>query len=195
MTEKKKDKILIIDDDVETREMYSEVFTSANYEVIEASDGVEGLDNATKELPDIIFTGIIMPRMDGFTMIEALRKNTPTAKIPVVINSHLAREEDQRRAQDLNVDDFIVRDLTPPREVVERISAILTGGYYYLDFDTNTKEAQRLMSDLRISSFFACENEQKMKLKMKLVNTKEQKFEAEIICPEETNGPTDTSME
>lgn len=54
--ENKKLKILIVDDDVDLREMYAEVFSNSNYEVIEAEDGVEGLDKATKEIPDIIFT-------------------------------------------------------------------------------------------------------------------------------------------
>jgi len=88
-----KTKILIVDDDVMTREMYVNVFKQSGYEVFEAGDGVDGLDVASRELPDVIFTGIIMPRMSGFELMEALRKAVATSKIPVVISSHIGREE------------------------------------------------------------------------------------------------------
>jgi len=66
-------KIIIVDDDDETRTAYAEIFRNKGFKVLEARDGVEGLDIATSEEGiDAIFTGIVMPRMDGFQMIEAL---------------------------------------------------------------------------------------------------------------------------
>jgi len=120
----KRVKILVVDDDVPTREMYAEVLSKAGYEIIQANDGLEGLDLATKDMPDLIFTGIVMPRMDGFTLMETLKKTVMTANIPVVISSHMGREEDQQRANVLGAKDFIMRDVTPPKQVVERINAL-----------------------------------------------------------------------
>ncbi|MBX4191817.1 MAG: response regulator [Candidatus Doudnabacteria bacterium] len=61
-----KKRILVVDDDAVQKDLYSDVFKDKGYEVIPAADGLEGLEVALKEKPDLIFTGIIMPRMDGF---------------------------------------------------------------------------------------------------------------------------------
>ena len=153
----KNKKVLLVDDDVFTREMYADVFRQSGYAVIEASDGVEGVDMATKERPDVIFTGIVMPRMDGFTLIETLKKNTITASIPVFMSSHLGREEDRKRADTLGVKDFIVRDFTTPAEVVNIVSSVFSaGGEYVVDFDKYNLDAQRLARNLRLNENFQC---------------------------------------
>lgn len=150
-------KILIVDDDVFTREMYADVFRRAGYEVFEASDGVEGVDIATKNLPDVVFTGIVMPRMDGFTLIETLKKHSLTSKIPVFMSSHLGREEDRSRAEALGVKSFIIRDFTSPTEVVNLVSASFSENEEYtLDFDRFHFDAQRLCQDLNLPGDFHC---------------------------------------
>jgi len=182
----KKIKILLVDDDVETREMYAEVLAKAGYEIVQANDGVEGLDITTKEMPDLIFTGIVMPRMDGFTMMETLKKTVMTASIPVVISSHMGREEDQQRANVLGAKDFIMRNVTPPKEVVERINALFvrSGMQYTIDFNPYSMDAQKLARDLSFNTDFQClECNEKTALSLKLVDTKNRIFEAEFICP------------
>ena len=67
-------KILLVDDDETIRGMYDDIFKKEGFEVFEAIDGVDGLDKATKNIPDVIFTGIVMPTMDGFQLMEALKK-------------------------------------------------------------------------------------------------------------------------
>lgn len=152
-----KKKILIVDDDVFTRDMYVDVFRKSGYEVLEASDGIEGVDMATRTLPDAIFTGIVMPRMDGFTLVETLRKSVMTSKIPIFMSSHLGREEDRERAKSLGVKEFIVRDFTTPAEVVNLIGLALSdGGEYVLDFDKYNFDAQRLARDMHINEKFQC---------------------------------------
>jgi len=180
----KKIKILIIDDDSYTREMYKEVFSNENFEVVTAKDGVEGLDKATKENPDVIFTGIMMPRMDGFAMIDALKKNISTCNMPIVISSHLGREVDRQRANTMGVKDFIVRDVTTPREVVERVKAIFAGGDYRIDINAMGMDAPKLAQSLGLNSHFQClECGEKLVLLMKLGARSGKKYEASFICP------------
>lgn len=180
----KKIKILIVDDDHATREMYAEIFRNSDFKVMEANDGLSGLDIAGREMPDVIFTGIVMPRMDGFSMMEELRKNVSTADIPVVISSHLGRETDRQRANTLGARDFIVRDTTPPREVMERIRAIFLGGEYKLDFNAYNLDAQKLARDLGLNQDFQClECGQKMVLRLKMTDAKTRKYEAVFVCP------------
>lgn len=179
----KRNKILIVDDDAQTREMYSEIFKKAGYDVSDAEDGVIGLDKATKELPDVIFTGIIMPRMDGFTMMEALKKNVSTSNIPVVMSSHLGREHDQKKAKEMGVKDFIVRDMMSPNEVLRRINSVfsLEGN---IQFDPYSLDAPKIAKGLNLNGNFQCmECDEKMVLRIKLANDQQGAFEAHFICP------------
>lgn len=182
--ESNKLKILVVDDDHSTREMYAEIFKTAGFNVIKAQDGVDGLDIATRELPQVIFTGIVMPRMDGFSMMEELKKNVSTAGIPVIISSHLGRETDRQRANVLGAKDFIVRDTTPPKEVVERINALFTGGEYMVEFNPYNLDAQKLSRSLGVNSNFQClECNEKMVMKVKIIDVKAKKYEVIFVCP------------
>lgn len=175
--------ILIIDDDVFIRETYADVFRGAGYTVLEAGDGVEGLDLATTKNPDVIFTGIVMPRMDGFMLMESLKKNTATSVIPVFISSHLGREDDKKRANELGAKGFIVRDFTSPAEVVETISAVFAeGGEYMIEFDPFNLDAQRMAKDLSMHNNFQCmECNERLILKLRAGHNSEHK--ASFVCP------------
>jgi two-component system chemotaxis response regulator CheY len=185
MNEFKGRKILVVDDDDFTREMYRDVFREAQFDVVEARDGMEGLDLAIKDTPDVIFTGIVMPRMDGFTLIESLRKNTATSRIPIIMSSHLGREEDRKKAEQLGVRDFIVRDLTPPKEVVGIVSKVFSvGESYVLNFDAYNMDAPELAKDLNLNSNYQCmECDEKMTLKLKLDKTERGWYKAKFTCP------------
>jgi len=181
-----KSKILIIDDDIELREMYAEIFQNENFEVLQASGGAEGFDLATRELPDVVFTGIMMPGMDGFSMIEALRKNPTTASIPFVISSHTGREDDNERAANMGVKDFIVRGVTRPVEVIERIKAVLDAvdAEYRLEFDVSALDAQPLAKELNIGEDFKCSNcGEKLSLGLKFEKQRDGVLEARFFCP------------
>jgi CheY-like chemotaxis protein len=183
---KQKRKILIVDDDDFTRELYVNVFQNNDFEVVEARDGVEGLDRATEDMPDVIFTGIVMPRMDGFSLMEALAKNTTTAQIPVVISSHLGREQDRKRAETLGAKEFIVRDITPPKEVVGKVAQLFSsGGEFLINFDPYSLDAQKMTQQLRLNDNYQClQCGEKMALKLRLSREPgEHWFQAKFVCP------------
>jgi CheY-like chemotaxis protein len=181
----KKIEILLVDDDEATRTVYAEVFRKHGFEVEEAIDGVEGLDKATKNTPDVIFTGIIMPRMDGFALIEALKKNVATSNVPVVISSHMGREEDKNKAKEMGAKDFITRDFVTPNEAVERVLAIFTAEEYRIKFSPNEMDAPKLAKDMNFKENFQCPNcggQLALVVKMKDAKTKE--YSAKFICPQ-----------
>ena len=183
--ENKKPKILIVDDDLELKLLYAEIFRNASFEVILANDGVEGLDKASKELPEVIFTGIVMPRMDGFSMIESLRKTVMTSNIPIVISSHMGREEDKARASELGVKDFIIRGTTTPVEVLDRIKALLTvsSDEFVLEIDASSPGALEIAKKLNFQENFKCSAcGEKIIIKLKLINPQESLFEARLNC-------------
>ncbi|MFB6225694.1 MAG: PleD family two-component system response regulator, partial [Candidatus Paceibacteria bacterium] len=85
--------ILVVDDDELTRNMYVERFEQEReFRIRTASDGLEALQIMTEEeVPDLVFTGIIMPRMNGFDLIESMQDRVKLANIPVMISSHMGR--------------------------------------------------------------------------------------------------------
>lgn len=178
-------KLLLVDDDAETRALYVESLRAVNFDVREGSDGLEGLKIANEFVPDIIVTGIIMPNMDGFSLVNELKKNITTARIPVVFLSHLGREEDKVRAMSLGAKDFLIRDMTSPNDMIERINSILTSKEYILGIDSFNFDAARFAEDFNLNPDFVCAKEKdsgRVALKLRKKNARDEFFEAEIVC-------------
>ncbi len=176
-------RILLVDDDDAIREMYATIFQKNGFIVSEAKDGVEGLTIATKDMPDIVFTGIVMPTMDGFAMMEALKKNVSTSKIPVIISSHLGREEDQQRARDLGAKAFFVQGFHTPNEIIEKIGSIFEAVEYKIKFMPGELDADNLAQDMQISKDFKCVKcGSDLILVMKILNRDNHEFSAKFVC-------------
>lgn len=119
-------KILIVDDDEFLLGVYARNFSDEGFDVLTAHDGQEAWDMILAgNIPDIVFTGITMPRLTGFELIAKMQADQKLAKIPVAVNSHRGRSEDEKLAKKMNVDDFIIQGLTTPVETVRRIELIL----------------------------------------------------------------------
>jgi two-component system chemotaxis response regulator CheY len=181
----KKIKILLVDDDEAIRTTYAEVFRREGYIVTEALDGLDGLDKATKDVPDIIFTGIIMPRMDGFALKEELAKNVATASVPVLMSSHMGREEDRKRAMEMGVKDFIVSGIVSPREVVARVKVMVGNSAkgYRLKFNSTELDAPELDEDLKLNNFQCPDCGTEMNLLLTVMDIEKREFRAGFVCP------------
>ena len=105
----KKYKVLLAEDDKFISLAYKDGLTRAGYSVIYAENGKKALDLTKKEKPDIIMLDIIMPEMNGFEVLEALKKEKTTKKIPVVILSNLGQESDIKKGQELGATDYMIK--------------------------------------------------------------------------------------
>jgi DNA-binding response OmpR family regulator len=174
-------KLLIVDDDADTRDLYADVFRAAEFDVREAEDGLEGLEMVNQIVPDVIITGIIMPRMDGFQFFEALKKNVATASVPVAFLSHLGREEDERRAKEIGAEDFIVRSLVSPIEAVKRIRALVASSEFTVAIDRTAYDSASLADALGIPANYEGEDGRHFVLKLKLRNAERREFDATLV--------------
>lgn len=113
-------KILVVDDSTAISAIIAATLTKEGYTVIEATDGVEGLKLAMSEKPDLIICDSVMPRMDGFTMLRALKANTAIAGIPVILLTSKASGEDEQQAFEAGFLDFIPKPVLPIR-IVSRV--------------------------------------------------------------------------
>jgi len=176
-------KAVVIDDDEDNRTLFAEILRSEGFDVREAVDGLEGYEKISQMAPDVILTGIIMPRMDGFALVESLKKSVMTAQIPVIFLSHMGREEDRVRAEGLGVTDFIVTSMIPPREIVGRVNALFFHSQYLIVPNPYELDAQRLAQDLNLNRDFLCsEGGEKLAFRLTLKDADTRRFEAELVC-------------
>ncbi|MDX2002340.1 MAG: response regulator [Chitinophagales bacterium] len=112
--------ILLIEDNLEVRENTAEILELANYKVVTAENGKEGVEKAVNTLPDLIICDIMMPEMDGYGVLHILSKNDKTNHIPFIFLSAKANRGDVRKGMEMGADDY----LTKPFEDIELLNAI-----------------------------------------------------------------------
>jgi DNA-binding response OmpR family regulator len=121
-------KILVADDDFAQRDLYAELFRQHGFEVTVADDGQDAWEKLEKGHFDLLFTGILMPRLDGFSLLKKIRSHPNTNTMPVVVFSHLGREEDRVKASGFPRTDFVVKGYDSPVEILQKVKALTTSG-------------------------------------------------------------------
>ena len=118
-------KILLIEDDPFLLSMYSIKFEAEGFVVISADDGEKGLEAAKKTDSDIILLDILMPKMNGFEVLEKLKEDERTRKIPIILLTNLNQKDEIEKGLILGADDYLIKAHFMPSEVVTRIKKIL----------------------------------------------------------------------
>jgi DNA-binding response OmpR family regulator len=120
-------KVLIVEDDPLMGRMYQKIFTFEKYDVTLASDGEEGLTKAQSEKPTIILLDIMMPKMNGLQVLEKLKSNDDTKKIPVIMLTNLAGTKDAEDALSKGAVKYIIKSEHDPKEVSTMVKEVLAG--------------------------------------------------------------------
>jgi YesN/AraC family two-component response regulator len=115
-------KILVIEDDARSRNMYLDGLESEGFEMISASNGNAGIQQAVSNLPDLVICDILMPDVDGFTVLKKLRQNPLTAVIPFIFLTGRNTQDDFRKGMESGADDYISK----PATVEQLLKAIAT---------------------------------------------------------------------
>ena len=117
-------KILVVDDNSQNLRVITDRLTNEGYNVVQAPGGKEALEKVASEKPDLIVLDILMPGMDGFEVITALKADRQTVLIPIIAVTALHERADKIRAIELGADDFITK---PPDkvELLTRIRSLL----------------------------------------------------------------------
>ena len=181
----KKRKILIVDDDQLLLGTYASVLRAEDFDVLVASNGEEALGMLREpSLPDIIFTGIVMPKMGGFELVEKLRADPRLSKILVVFSSHRGLAEDKARASALGVSDFIIQGFTTPQEVVRRMRLLLgLNRKFKISISPDRFSAKNLVEILEKLGHTDCVNAPGEEIVLELEATAESdKFKVRIVC-------------
>ena len=117
--------VLTVDDSRTMRDMLMLALKDAGYRVVQAEDGVHGLEVLQAETPDIVITDINMPRMDGFGFIEGMRANPDHKATPVLVLTTESDAAKKQRAREAGATGWIVKPFDPVRlvDAVRRVAA------------------------------------------------------------------------
>jgi len=117
--------VLTVDDSRTMRQMLQHALTQAGFNVIQAEDGVEGLEVLSRSNPDAIVTDINMPRMDGFGFIEGVRSQNDYRAIPILVLTTESDGEKKERARRAGATGWIVKPFDPEKLVnaIRRVTA------------------------------------------------------------------------
>ncbi len=113
--------VLVVDDEPRMIRFIRMNLELEGYQVVEASNGIQALDQVRKHMPDLVVMDVMMPKMDGFEALRSLREITT---VPVILLTVRSDEDDRIRGLELGADDYITKPFSP-RELVSRVNAVL----------------------------------------------------------------------
>ena len=131
-------KILVIEDEARTRNMYRSCLEAEGFQTFGAEDGLAGLEQAKLHLPNLVLCDVVMPKLDGYGVLSQLRKVTTTATIPFIFITAKTEKVHRRQGMSLGADDY----LTKPSTVEDLLEAVtvrlkkyaLLQNYYNSDY-------------------------------------------------------------
>ncbi len=117
--------LLIVEDDPYLLNAYRVKFVKAGFEVKTAMDGNEAIVALQTFTPDVILLDLIMPKKDGFSTLEEIKKNEQWKDIPIVISSNLGQKEDIDRGRQLGAIDFVVKSELNLNTLVDKVNKLM----------------------------------------------------------------------
>lgn len=120
-------KILIIEDEGAMRDIVAHKLQSHGFLVSQAVDGKEGLVVFDREHPDLVLLDLMLPEVDGFTVLETIRKNPDpaVANTPVIILSNIWNDQDILRVRELKVSDYMIKAYFTTEEILNTVNKVL----------------------------------------------------------------------
>ncbi len=117
--------ILFIEDETGLQKTVSQALKKEHFNILTALDGKNGLNLAKKHKPDLILLDLILPKLDGFAVLEELKKNQSTKDIPVVVLTNLENPPDIEKAIELGATTYLVKANYTLPEIIEKIKEVI----------------------------------------------------------------------
>lgn len=118
--------VLLIEDDTFLAEIYKTKFEMEKFKVSVARDGESGLQAIQKKKPDVVLLDVLLPQMDGFTVLESAKKDPRTAYIPIILLTNLGQKNDVDKGFQLGASEYLIKAHVHPSEVVDVVKRVLT---------------------------------------------------------------------
>ncbi len=118
-------KLLIVEDEKALAEVLSDEFRSHDFSVDVAVDGEDALNQLSASVPDLVLLDLLLPKKDGFEVLETMKADRRLKDIPVIILSNLSHDEEIKRGLALGAQDYFVKTQHPLKEIVEKVNRYL----------------------------------------------------------------------
>lgn len=118
-------RILLIEDEPSLRDIYATKMRMEGFEVLEAGDGIDGMDKAVQEVPEVILLDIMLPLKNGFEVLRDLKANPATRGIPVIVLSNLGQDYEVRQGLALGAECFLTKANLTPAKMVEEVRSVI----------------------------------------------------------------------
>jgi len=118
-------KVLIVEDDQFLAELITKKLDEEGFDVVYAADGEKGWVAAQKDKPDIILLDLLLPGIDGFEVMENIKKDENLSKIPIIVISNYGQESKIQRAMSLGAKDYLVKANFTTGEIADKVRSVL----------------------------------------------------------------------
>jgi len=118
-------KIVIAEDEEALAKALQTKFKNAGFDIYPASDGVQALEMIRSAQPDIIALDLLMPKKNGFEVLQEVKSDPDLKNIPVVVLSNLGQDEEIKRALQMGAEDYLVKTQHPINEIVEKFKMLV----------------------------------------------------------------------
>ena len=117
-------RVLVVDDDRFLRKALTYVLCRHGYEVIEASDGEEGLAAIKESRPDLVYLDVVMPKIDGFEVTKMVRGDDDLKNTKIVLLTAMGQDTDRVKGEEAGADDFLTKPFSPSN-IIKRTRTML----------------------------------------------------------------------
>jgi len=124
-----KDTVMVVEDDEFLRDVISQKLRGEGFDVMVCVDAFEATKSLKEKKPKLMLLDLILPGMDGFEMLEQLKKSSDTRDMPVIILSNLGQKEDIDRALAAGAADYLIKANYTPADIVERVRQVIGQKY------------------------------------------------------------------
>ncbi|MBI5633190.1 MAG: response regulator [Nitrospirae bacterium] len=152
--------VLLVEDSKAIQQMYRNKLMMEQFAVVTADNGMEAIKALSLSRPDIILLDLMMPIMDGYKVLQVVKTDQKFKDIPVLVFSAKGQPDEVEKALSLGAAGYIIKSITKPNEVVERIRAALSQRpveqavtHYTIEIKENLYDAKKLSGDFKLNGF------------------------------------------
>ncbi|MCK4532241.1 response regulator [bacterium] len=200
----KREKILVVEDRLDFVSLYTDKLRAEKFQVRVASNGTECLKLIDEDRPDLIILDLVMPVMDGFTLLENIKKKTECQNMPTIVFSMREYPEDKKKAFQLGASDYLNKIHTTPNLLLQKINQILSQttekketASYWIAIKESLFDAPKIAKDSNLPMSFKCSRCNTSLLLQLTSQTDSEKleFKCRFCCPNCTQQKTNPIKE
>lgn len=125
MAQNSQPNILIVEDDNFLADIYQKKFEMEGFKVSVSNNGEKALVDIKKKMPDLVLLDILLPKLDGFAVLEKLKEDSAVKDIPVILLTNLGQQDDVQKGLEKGAVDYLIKTHFKPSEVVDKVKKVL----------------------------------------------------------------------